>query len=226
MDVTVYDSEYVRALEASVVVSGRVNESGQLVLERGNGEEFNAGTVVPDLNTRWPVGSIYMSFDGADPATKLGGGTWTRLKDRMLIGVGDNPRWDAAREQTGSETVALTKAQMPSHNHGGATTATDVNHTHTGTTDAEPDHNHDYARNTDTAFGPYAPAGSGAVKQYMLEVGSSNTGAAGGHSHTVGTNGMAENNGNHSHGINPEGGGEAHDNMPPVTAVFMWERTA
>lgn len=116
-DVDVYDADYVEALEASVIVGGHVNEAGMLVLERGNGEEFNAGQVVPDLDTRFPLNSVYMSFSSTDPATILGGGVWTRLKDRMLIGVGDNPRWDTPDETGGSETVTLTEAQLASHLH-------------------------------------------------------------------------------------------------------------
>lgn len=50
-DVEVYDAAYVAALEASVVVSGFINENGHLVLERGNGEQFNAGVV--SANSPW-----------------------------------------------------------------------------------------------------------------------------------------------------------------------------
>lgn len=36
----------------------------------------------------YPVGSIYMSVNAADPAA-LFGGTWERLKDRFLLAAGD-----------------------------------------------------------------------------------------------------------------------------------------
>jgi hypothetical protein len=37
----------------------------------------------------YPVGSIYMSMNEISPQT-LFGGTWERLKDRFLLGAGDN----------------------------------------------------------------------------------------------------------------------------------------
>ena len=36
----------------------------------------------------YPVGSVYISFNSADPST-LFGGTWTRLKDTFLLANGD-----------------------------------------------------------------------------------------------------------------------------------------
>lgn len=225
MDVKVYDSEYVRALEESVVVGGHVNSAGQLVLHRANGEEFNAGQVVAPLDSRWPIGSVYQSFDGTDPATKLGGGTWTRLKDHMLIGVGDNERWNDAGETGGSEKVALSVAEMPSHDHDAATGVIDVNHTHSGTTEPAGNHSHSYAQYTDSTNGPFA-SGTGPVEQFMTEPVAGNTSESGNHQHNFGTNGMAEGNGAHWHSIPSEGGGQAHENMPPFTAVFMWRRTA
>lgn len=36
----------------------------------------------------YPIGSIYMSVNSTNPS-QLFGGTWTQLKDRFLLGVGD-----------------------------------------------------------------------------------------------------------------------------------------
>lgn len=62
----------------------------------------------------YPVGSIYMSVIETSPAD-IFGGTWEALdQGRVLIGAGSvHP----AGETGGAETVALTAAQMPSHNH-------------------------------------------------------------------------------------------------------------
>ena len=40
------------------------------------------------MNLVYPVGAIYLSTSEVSPGT-LFGGTWERLKDRMLIGAGD-----------------------------------------------------------------------------------------------------------------------------------------
>ena len=61
----------------------------------------------------YPVGKIYISFDPTSPAS-LFGGTWTQLTDRFLVGAGSTY---AVGATGGANTVALTVAQMPSHNH-------------------------------------------------------------------------------------------------------------
>jgi hypothetical protein len=61
----------------------------------------------------YPVGSIYMSVNNANPST-LFGGTWEQLKDRFLLGAGDTYTGGA----TGGEaTHTLTTQEIPSHTH-------------------------------------------------------------------------------------------------------------
>ena len=61
----------------------------------------------------YPIGSIYMSMNGTNPAT-LFGGTWEQLKDRFLLGAGNT----YSAGSTGGETThKLTIAEMPSHMH-------------------------------------------------------------------------------------------------------------
>ena len=65
------------------------------------------------LDFIYPVGSIYMNFINVNPQDKFGG-AWQRLKDKFLLGVGD----DYAENTTGGQpTVTLTTNQMPSHGH-------------------------------------------------------------------------------------------------------------
>lgn len=73
------------------------------------------------LDLVYPVGSIYMSVNSTSPAT-LFGGTWEQIKDMFLLASGDTY---ANGSTGGSSTVALTKAQMPRHNH------TQAQHRHT-----------------------------------------------------------------------------------------------
>ena len=61
----------------------------------------------------YPVGSIYLSVGTTSPAT-LFGGTWVQLKDRFLIGAGNN----YSNGATGGETShTLTASELPSHSH-------------------------------------------------------------------------------------------------------------
>lgn len=57
----------------------------------------------------YPVGSIYMSVNAADPAT-LFGGEWERLKDRFLLAAGDTY---TAGATGGEATHTLSKAELP-----------------------------------------------------------------------------------------------------------------
>ena len=83
----------------------------------------------------YPVGSVYISFDPTDP-TNLFGGSWTRLKDRMLMAAGDTY---AINTTGGSATVTLNTNQLPSHNH---SISTDGQHNHTATNSTAGQHNH------------------------------------------------------------------------------------
>ena len=71
------------------------------------------------LADRWkvdkPVGCLYMSFESTSPAT-LFGGSWTQLKDRFLLAVGDT--YKSAGLIGGEADHTLTVAEMPSHRHG------------------------------------------------------------------------------------------------------------
>lgn len=131
------------------------------------------------LSHVYPVGSIYMSVNNADPGT-LFGGTWEQLKDRFLLGVGDNyPTAEAtggaaSQSYTPAGTVGnhtLTTAEIPSHNHTftgsavntgnqsqdhthtGTSGGVSKNHTHTGTS-GNPSANHTHSGPSHTHTGP------------------------------------------------------------------------
>ena len=80
----------------------------------------------------YPVGSIYMSVNSANPGT-LFGGTWEQITGRFLLGTGTCApnsdetfgtikypnNWNAAAGSTGGEDYhGLTVYEMPSHDHG------------------------------------------------------------------------------------------------------------
>lgn len=64
-------------------------------------------------NMIYPVGSVYVSVNSANPSS-LFGGTWEQLKDRFLLGAGDA----YGNGTTGGEAAhTLTINEMPSHTH-------------------------------------------------------------------------------------------------------------
>ena len=171
----------------------------------------------------FPIGAIYLTAGNTNPGTFLGG-TWAQIaQGRTLIGVGTLGSDTYAAGATGGTAWAtLTTAEMPWHNHGGATGWPSNNHTHSGTTSASGSHTH-----SGTVGGAY---GGGYFGSAGLEEGKGapdwqavGMGGAGNHTHTVQTYGASV---NHTHGVNGEGGGAAHENRMPYLAVYFWQRTA
>lgn len=150
------------------------------------------------LDSVYPIGSVYISANGANPNAIIGG-TWEEFATgRTLIGY--DPSDDDLTEtgMTGGEkTHVLTVEEMPSHNHS-ASTGGAGKHTHTV----------GYRKRQD-AYG-----------KGTMDAMHWNTGTAS----TIGTSEVA----NHSHTVTVEstGSGMAHNNMMPYITVRMWKRTA
>ena len=62
----------------------------------------------------YPVGSIYMSVNAANPGT-LFGGTWEQIQDTFLLAAGQTY---AAGATGGEAEHTLTVNEMPAHDHG------------------------------------------------------------------------------------------------------------
>ena len=63
----------------------------------------------------YPVGSIYVTFDPANPSLRWAGTSWTaEASGRALVGVGGG--WSVG-ETRGEETHRLTEAEIPVHDH-------------------------------------------------------------------------------------------------------------
>ena len=62
-----------------------------------------------------PIGSIIYTSNSANPSTYLGGGTWTQIQGRFLLGASSSY---AAGSTGGSATHTLTIDELPSHTHG------------------------------------------------------------------------------------------------------------
>lgn len=184
---------------SGTVVDARII-NGKLVFELRDGTEVEVGTSV---DMAWPVGSIFIAAVSTNPATLLGGGTWTRFgKGRMLLSLDENQtEFDTVEEVGGAKSVTLTEAQMPPHTHTG-TTASNGDHSHTSRTWG---HTNSGASSTGSVFVRHTA--SGAEQTYDIT-----SSTAGAHTHTFTTQST--------------GGGQAFNNMPPYITVYMWKRTA
>lgn len=61
----------------------------------------------------YPVGSIYITTEAGNPATRFGG-TWVQIKDTFLLAAGDT----YTKGSTGGEAEhLLTSEEMPVHTH-------------------------------------------------------------------------------------------------------------
>lgn len=149
-----------------------------------------------NFNKIYPVGSIYMSINSTDPSG-LFGGEWERIKDTFLLACGDT--YDGG--STGGEaTHTLTTNEMPSHTH------TQNSHTHTPSSIGRNwvPNTQSLSRSrfsTSSSGNKYLPASKSMDDWEWGETGS-----------TTATN-------------KNTGGGQAHNNMPPYLAVFVWVRT-
>lgn len=66
----------------------------------------------------YPIGSIYISTNSANPST-IFGGSWVAFSEgKVLVGVDANDTdFDTAEEVGGSKTHTLTENEIPSHTH-------------------------------------------------------------------------------------------------------------
>lgn len=71
----------------------------------------------------YPVGSIYETDnEGFDPKTSFGG-TWKRIKGKVIVGVDkEDGAFDTVGKTGGEKAHTLTIAEMPSHNHPNSST--------------------------------------------------------------------------------------------------------
>jgi len=126
--------------------------------------------------TLYPIGTIVTLGVATNPATLYGFGTWTQIKDMMILGVGDTYALNATG---GAATHTLTVGEMPSHGHS---------------------------------------VSSGAGQELTTSI-----------STVTGKAGVNPNTGSNTYTTfkaNDNGGGVAHNNMPPYKAKYIWERTA
>jgi hypothetical protein len=184
---------------------------------------------VPDLRGRGTVGKLDMGGPTGTAPPTLTGVAITRAAATTLGAL------------LGEEYHVLAVAEMPSHNHGGATGTQSADHTHTGTTGTESaDHSH--GGNT----GYQSTGHSHAMGGYVIVMASTAQGVSGGggdgvfggtqtgdisanhyhgfttggrsaaHTHSFTSSGASV---SHTHTITAQGGGGGHENVHPVAVV-------
>lgn len=236
-DYTFTDSEYVTGWDFVGSAPPTKNEFDawfRLVDEKLN---YLYGQLQDTASKLYPVGSVYISFNSADPST-LFGGTWQRLKDTFLLVNGDAY---APNTTGGSATKTIAVSNMPSHNH---SVSSSGSHTHSATTSTNGNHTHTRgSMNITGSFGYIEDdnsmvSGAFTKGSYRKNVGGSvengipinfdasrswtgSTSTEGNHTHTVSLSG-----GNHTHTTTNVGGGTPLNIMPPYTTVYAWRRTA
>ncbi|MBO5783538.1 MAG: hypothetical protein J6R33_01070 [Clostridia bacterium] len=70
---------------------------------------------LPTIEDLWPVGSIYLSLDPTNPATRFGG-VWERIENAFLLAASNA---HPVGETGGEERHALSVDELPSHKHDG-----------------------------------------------------------------------------------------------------------
>lgn len=70
-----------------------------------------------NVNLLYPVGSIYISINSTNPGN-IFGGTWERIKGKMLVGVDeDDTDFNSSGQTGGEKEVTLGTEHIPVHTH-------------------------------------------------------------------------------------------------------------
>ena len=146
------------------------------------------------LKKVYPVGSIYMSTVSTNPATLFGFGTWEAMPAGRVLLAQGTASW-------GTYNAGSTGGEA-THT---LTVGEMPSHSHSAWTDAQGNHNHSVT----------SKYGRGNSKISARDSGDPNAGSD-----------YTSYNGNHSHniGIGNTGSSQAHNNMQPYLAIYIWTR--
>ena len=170
------------------------------------------------LSASYPVGAIYLSVSPINPS-ELFGGTWEALENRFLIGASTTYPVGSVG---GEASHILTTAEMPAHKHDKTLTVSATQNSHSHGLQSS----NNYSTNCNGLARDGGPWSGG-----MQQVGgvANNNGdevycyqASNGNRYV--TNETPAITVNHSLDIQNTGGSQAHNNMPPYLAVYMWKR--
>lgn len=89
----------------------KIQHSAKTIQTTTHGGEIKATKI--NIDTYYPVGSIYMSVNSTSPAV-LFGGTWEQIEDTFLLSAGSTY---SAGSTGGEAEHVLSESEMPKHNH-------------------------------------------------------------------------------------------------------------
>lgn len=212
------------------------NDARYYTQAQANARYYTQAQVDSLLASSLPAGMITMwsgAVDTIPSGWALCDGTngTPDLRARFVVGAGGQS-YDPG-DRGGYNTVGLTTAQLPSHNHSASTggagahshtgsTTRNGQHSHTGSSSSAGSHSHAYTYGSSTGVG-------GASGRSGTTTSSDRTASAGSHSHSISIN----NGGAHDHSLNINSGGshthsvsvgntgsgERHENRPPYHAL-------
>lgn len=196
---------------------------------KGDGTYLNVTSISTEHKTfltdlLHPIGSLYWSNESTDPSI-LFGGVWSQIKDKFILGTGDT---HANGSTGGSETVTLTIDEIPSHNHD---MDANGNHTHGISDPMRNGAGIDLSGTVEQLYGSNT-GGTGTPNVFQSQKINTNdfsgTQTRGRFNIDLNVNHNHEmsENGSHVHEIQNNGGGGAHENMPPYITKYCWERIA
>lgn len=190
-----------------------------------DGEEVREGAIANQeliLDLIYPVGTIHLSTNSANPSEYFGIGEWEAYgTGRTLVGVDEaNTNFDEVEKIGGEEAHVLTPYELPTHRHGipslSGTAASAGGHTH----------GFPYGGNalvlgaTTGDSGTYGPGFSFAtgtgwwVNTHKTRPGLNTAGA---HTHSVTTTAST---------TEYAGNDRAHNNLQPYITTYMWKRVS
>lgn len=196
--VTGVTAERAQEIWDSSIVSGAIDQlTGRLVFKNRRGDTVDGGSIInPSLQKAYPIGSIFFTVDAANPKDSIGFGIWER--------------WAVGRMPIGIDESNVRYNSVG--DIGGSESIT-----LTAGQSGLRDHNHGGATYGSTVNMTYGTSNAVGTNGGYYAKGGGGAEVAG------------QANTNHAHGIPNSGwqnASEAHENMPPFIACFIWKRTA
>lgn len=208
---TTYEIVDGKARQAIETLDGQMQEAQKAIEKKADATDVPTASGIVDLI--YPVGSVYLSVNSADPA-QLFGGTWEQISQgRMLMGAAPQ---GSIQQNTGNTGLFGTlDSNELNYKFEAGQLGGKYRHTLTAAESGLPSHVH--PAGTDRAFAS-APAGS-----TIGEKGAASGTAFYAPSILADSNWYTQQNTASSTKADAQ---NPHNNMPPYMTVNIWERTA